>query len=573
MTPERILAALLAGSVVVALSRLAWRHWRTPPELRARPWRIAVLAVLQPVCAALLYLTLHPPATTQRANTLVVATANAPRLAGADVALPEAPPVAGAKRVPDLATALRHRSDVQRLRIVGDGLEARDREAARGLALAFTPPPLRRGIVALEPPLPQAPGGTVRVGGRVAGVSGGSVDLLDPAGARVDRQPLGRSGAFSLTGAARAPGFALFRIVVRDAGGTVEQADVPVVTDDDPAPRVLLLAGAPNAEVKYLRRWATDAGLPAVARITAGGGAVLGDAPVAVDAATLARFDVAIVDERSWAGLGQASRAALTAAVRGGMGLVVRVTGPVPAGTRAQWRALGLAIASGEATAPAPLAGGVPILTRRVLGTSPAAVPAWRDARGAVLTDWRAVGRGRVALWSAVDAFTLVLTGHADRYGRVWSDLLAAVARPRGRLRATVSLLPRAGERVSICAAGAGVRVEAPEGHAAPLADPASGPPSCAAYFPQDAGWRTLTDRDGAQPFYVYPPAAVPAVRAAERAEATTELRRARPSRAARSSAVPGASWPWFLALLATLAGLWWFERARWGRATRPSVA
>ena len=45
------------------------------------------------------------------------------------VALPEAAASDGSERVPDLGTALRRHPDVRTLHVVGDGLEARDRDA------------------------------------------------------------------------------------------------------------------------------------------------------------------------------------------------------------------------------------------------------------------------------------------------------------------------------------------------------------------------------------------------------------------------------------------------------------
>lgn len=89
-----MLASLLIAAVALAGARLAWWQWRAPVDLRARAWRVTILAAMQPVCAGLLYLTLMPPATPGSAATLVVATANAPRMAtNPVVALPEAPDI------------------------------------------------------------------------------------------------------------------------------------------------------------------------------------------------------------------------------------------------------------------------------------------------------------------------------------------------------------------------------------------------------------------------------------------------------------------------------------------------
>ena len=124
----------------------------------------------------------------------------------------------------------------------------------------------------------------------------------------------------------------------------VEQAAVPLLVTDSLAPRLLILAAAPGPEVKYLRRWATDAGFTVTTQMSAGGGIALGDPTIAINGATLRRFDLAIVDDRSWA----AQRGVLTGAAREGLGLILRPSGPIDGATRAQWRALGFGIGSGD---------------------------------------------------------------------------------------------------------------------------------------------------------------------------------------------------------------------------------
>ena len=74
---------------------------------------------------------------------------------------------------------------------------------------------------------------------------------------------------------------------------------------------------------------------------------------LAINAAALRSFDVAVIDDRSWAGLG-GERAEVMAAVRGGMGLVLRSGGPGD-GAAGQWRSLGFSVSGGEALTPIAL--------------------------------------------------------------------------------------------------------------------------------------------------------------------------------------------------------------------------
>lgn len=615
-----ILAGVLALAVVLAWTRLLWWQHNAPVESRARSWRLALLLLLQPIFATLLYFTFLPPSIPTEAGTLVVATAQAtPAQLGQQpgdsrVALPEAPVLAGVQRVPDLATALRRHPGTQRLRIVGAGLEARDREAVRGVSLAFDPPALPRGLIRLDPPARVAPGAAFSAGGQAHQLQGGWVELIDPAGQRTDSAVLDKAGAFTLQGSARVPGLALFTLRVRDAQRKLlEEVEVPLWTAADPAPRLLLLAGAPSPEIKYLRRWADDAGLSMHTQISVGGGVELGDAPITLNAASLQRFDLVILDERSWAALGANERAALLTAVRSGLGVLLRVTGSLPESTRRQWQALGLSVSGGSDSTPLQLAvddaddealrarrgagrrdampvveGEVidrPDLTRRRVQVNAVdATPLLRDGKDDVIASWRPEGRGRIAVWTLTDSFRLALSGQADRYGELWSEAFATLARPQAGPTPRIDTQPREQRRMALCGLGDKPRVIAPDGNLTTLLpDPATGTSNCAAYWPKHSGWHQLlqadapTDGDGeanetSWPFFVYATHTAPGLHAAELRNATLQLIGTPNASAARQPrnnqpGQRGPSWPWFLAWLASAAALWWLERARFGKS------
>ncbi len=567
MSAERIVGGLLALAMLIAWARLALWHRASP----SRAWRIAALAILQPVCAALLYLTLFPPSIAVPAATLTIATAGAPR--AADIVLPEASP---RPTDPDLATALRRRPGTRAIIVTGNGLTPRDIDAARGLAVAFDPAPLKPGITALAPPARTAPGAPFTISGQLAALPNAVVELIDPAGRVTDRQKSDAQGRFALTGTTRAAGLVTFR--VRTPG---HQADVPIIVQDSPAPRLLIMAGAPGPEVKYLRRWAIDAGFAVTTMTSAGGGIALGDTPVAITPASLRRFDAAIVDDRSWAG----QRGALIAATRDGLGLLLRPSGPIDAATRAQWQALGFALTGGNMPAPIALpaekdaaiartrrgipgadapdmaADILPDISR--LGQIPGgsdSVPLIRDAAGTPLAAWRAIGSGRVALFTPLDSYALTLTGRRELYGDWWSAILSAIARPIPTPPPALTAPAWVGERMALCDAA---RVTQPSGRTIALTpDPAAR--NCAAFWPGAPGWHLA---NGTAPFYVQPANALPGVRATRDRQATLLLRATTPDALTTTRKAPGSPWPWCLAWLAASALLWWLERARAGKS------
>ncbi len=602
MDVRGIATALLLLAVVLGSVRMAWFAWRRSP--RPRAWRTACLLLLQLLSAMLLYRTLFPPSTDARRETLVVATAGAPSdLAAALavnerlVALPEAGRLANAEPVPDLATALRRHRATGAIRVVGRGLGARDRDGARGLPVEFTPAPLPRGFIELPGFVAANPGADFDVRGRTNALAGGTVDLLDPAGQRIDSQTPGKDGGFVLTGAARGSGLVEFRLRARDARDrTVEEAVLPVTVSAPATPHVLLLAATPNAEVKYLRRWAADSGIRMTSQIQVGGGMQLGDPSVALDAATLKGFDAAIVDERAWDGLGAARRRALADAVRNGMGLLLRITGPVSPTLRNDLRSHGLTLARSDAPAEftlpiaaaneftavrlgpgspdAPTADTIATpgpfrLTRQPLRIEAMQGRAWLlDAGGHPLAAWNGLGTGRVGVWLPMDTFQLVLAGRGDLHARLWSDAIAAVARPAASPAPAVPTSGRQGQRLSLCGLADGATVSKPGGEPEPLhVDPAAGGQRCAGFWPRSAGWHAVRSGDQEAVFHVRTANELPGVAAFEDREAMQALSLLPPRQAAARDGAPGARWPWFLAWLLVSAGLWWLERSRPGRS------
>ena len=280
-----IVAALLSLAALLAVLRLL--------RQRHRPGRARLVALLlaQPPLAALLYFAMFPPLRPVAGDVLVVLTADSssaktptgePR-----IALPEAPAGADAEPMPDLATALRLHPEARRLHVVGAGLEARDIEAARALPITFAASAAPVGLVELHAPVQVAAGNAFTVNGRIAGLPDATVELRDPAGQRAQLVATDAQGRFAVQGNARSEGLATFSLLVSDkAGAARETLPLPLRIDAPPQPRVLALAGAPTPELKYLRRWAIDAGIALQTRISTGGGLMLGDPPVVLDAAS-----------------------------------------------------------------------------------------------------------------------------------------------------------------------------------------------------------------------------------------------------------------------------------------------
>lgn len=602
MTPQVLVAVLLVLAVLAAWARLALAHRRDARQPRA--WRLVALVLLQPLLAIALHGMLFPPPRPLAAGAMTLLTegatpADVPAAArdGVLLALPEAPAADGVPRVPDLGTALRRHPGTTEVHVVGAGLVARDRDAAASVGIVFAPPSPPRGLVRIDAPRQVAIGDAFRVAGRVEGVGDAKVELLDPAGRRIDLAQADAAGAFALDAVAFAAGPAEYRLRVRDGDdAVVDESRLALWIDAAVPPRVVLLAGAPTPETRALRRWFEAMGTPLQARIALGGGVQLGDAATSPQA--LAQTDLLLVDARAWSALGETGRARAMDAVRAGMGLLLRMDTPLPASALAPLRTPGFSLRGGEGTqawsppaqrlrdeaalrarlgagsrdAPFDLAqaeAAVPPLTRRawrVEGVD--AVPLSGDvAAGA----WRAEGRGRIGIWTLLDSYQWPLHGRADLYADLWSDAMATLSRAQASDVPTFAGTPRIDERLALCGVHDGAVVEAPDGGSTSLwLDPASGDRRCAGFWPAGAGWHRLRMGDAVHPFHVPEGEPHAGLRLAELREASLAIALAPPAgttiaEALPSRTAPGTPWPWFLGWLLLAAATWWLERARAG--------
>lgn len=581
MSMELLSAAVLAVAVLGHVL-LRWRaHLRMPSGQR-----VALLSVLSLAAAAALYFTLFPPERSAPADALVLLTAQADRVgvlpAGRRIALPEAPAGLEAERAPDLATALRRYPGSAVLHVVGDGLAARDRDAVQGRRLRLHPSPTPVGVVEFWRTPTVYAGMPWAVRGRIHGLPDAQVELLDPGDAVIARQRADAQGGFALGDRARAPGQVLYRLRVRDAKGAVhETLSVPVNVRQAPTLRMLSLAGGPNPEVKLLRRWALDAGLQLQSRIDLGPGTAVATPEAQISAATLRANDLLVVDERAWASMPAAQRRQVREAVAGGLGLLLRVTGPLDAASRADFAAFGLRLQ--DRVAPQgvrlPEPGGKrewPELNRYPLQAGGTGLQtALRDADGGALAVWRNLGEGRVGVLWLTDSHRLALAGFAGEHARLWSALASVLARPRPQQEPLLQGAEfRPQERMLVCRIGEDARMLSADGVAVRLVRDAEGAwRGCAAFWPQQSGWHTLASGDARLPFYVRAPDDGAALRRQTIRQATSALVSGH-QRGDRNASVPvpGSPWPFFIAWLCLSAALWLLERSRFGVRAEPSM-
>lgn len=547
--------------------------------------RKALLCVLQLLVAGALWLALFPPLQGVPAITALLLTSPAASLPadanGPLYALPEAGEVAGAQRVADLASLLRMQPQITTVQLLGDGLPARDRLPQRAV-LRHAPAALH-GLVDVQLPDTLASGGQLQVHARVAGQARANwqAELRDPAERLVDRQAIADNGQVSLQAPLRAAGLVVYTLRIVDADNRlIDSTPLPLQVVDGHALRLLQQAGAPNAENKFIQRWASDAGLASTRQLPTGGGVALGDPTTGMDARQLANSDLLLLDERSLLALGSAGRARLRSAVQAGLGVLVQPRDALQPSHRQALAELGMRVAGGNRAQTLVLeADKTPPERLDVLRGPRAHTPAqaesapslerWNvtanDARPLRLGAhdiglWQAVGKGRIGLLALPDTHLLVLAGRDELHAALWAHTTGTLARARAQEHGTLQHAARLWqhERNTVCGLDADTAViHTDSQHTQFLRiDPTT--PGCAAWWPQHAGWHRI----GNQAVFVTAPDQAPGLHRAQRLRETADTVAASALPADHAlPQQPGPRWPWWLALVGLLGVMWWVER------------
>ena len=567
----------MSPTLAIVLILLATAALGLAESMRLSGWRRRLGMAAAVAAPALLYFALFPPLHRTPAHTLQVLTpgAAAPELPDAAglrrVALPGSVAPAGVERVPDLATALRRHRDAAALHILGDGLNAADRDAARGRALRFDAPPLPRGVIALDVPPDVRAGHPFMLGGQVGQAQGLQMVLREPGGARQGPLALDADGRFQFSlFATRAAELSYELQLLAADGSELQRLAVPVQVRDGAALRLLLLSGGPDADLKYLQRWALDAGHTVDARISLSRGITQQRGDTSLSAATLAATDIAIVDERAWSALDKTTRARLLAVADAGMGLLLRLVAAPTAAQTAEWRGMGIVLDNADIATTLHLAGESRQGATAALQRLPLAargdtlIALARDAGGDAFAVARNRGQGRIGAWWLQGSHTLVTSGQGALHDTLWADTLDALARPRQVLLPVPPALSWQFERTVLCAREATLRVTAPSGAATDVTMRGTGDAHwCGGYWPRETGWHTLQAGEAGARFFVRAAADAPTLYQAQTSAATRALAGVSPAHAPARALAPGARWPWFLAWLLPAGVLWWLQRAQ----------
>ncbi|MFD2365370.1 hypothetical protein [Pseudoduganella sp. GCM10020061] len=342
------------------------------------------------------------------------------------------------------------------------------------------------------------------------------------------------------------------RLLGKD-GKPVAEGPVPFrVTDNEPL-RVQGRFGAPSFDAQVLARLLQQSHAVLDWRVVLG--KTITRAQTSREA--IARPDVVVVDAAYVERLPASARAQLMAQTASGVPLIVLGAN---ASDRSLWqREFQLALASqpdGTETR-GELKMAVPALAAQAQGT-------WRDGGERIAT--RAWQQGRITWLSLADWHRHAIT-QPKALALWWQQVVdaAGVRRKVDMNWLAPAEMPLAGQRLEVCATGVqgSVRFPSLDQSLEWQRRPDKAGASCVAVWPRKEGWlamETGAKGEARSAVYVYEDQDWPMWQAAQRRDATA-LYAARTPERVPAGRTPLPEWPFALAFVAAMLGLWWRER------------
>jgi hypothetical protein len=334
----------------------------------------------------------------------------------------------------------------------------------------------------------------------------------------------------------------------------IAEGPVPFIVHEPALLQVVGRFGAPSFDLRVLNDLLTTGGALLDWQVTLGRAITRTEAP----RGEMASPNLMVIDAARFERMAAGERAALLDRVAKGMPLLVLGGNANDPGVWSRTLQLPLRAQPLGAKIDAPLE--MPVAS--LLPPSRDAGP-WRGTDNMVWTrDWQ---QGRIA-WLGVTEWHRHAIAEPRALALWWQGVLDRVGvEERHKTEWLVpSDMPLAGQRLELCARGVSGQVTLPDLKQSlswqRRADRTDA--SCAALWPQKAGWLQLQDQNaGSHAIYVYATKDWPGWQAAERRDATAHYAARSQIQPVNGPTRPAPSWPFALVFAAAMLLLWWRER------------
>ncbi len=438
--------------------------------------------------------------------------------------------------------------DAARIKLTGDGLRQAQWDDLPARPLDWTPP--KADVLRLDFPAQVMLGRSFALTMTMPGTAQRKLQLLAENGQLI-AEAAGTGPALTVQWLPPVAETLVLRARLLDTGGKVlSEGPIPFTVRDAVPLRVQGRFGSPSFDIRVLNELLAAGNALVDWQVVLGKGITRNETA----RAPMDKPELLVVDAGHFERLPETSRAALLAQVGRGTPLLVLAASASDTGFWSRTLQLALKEQSDLKPAGSPLAmASVPFHPN---GAGP-----WAKRGDRVWSrQWQ---QGRI-VWLGVSEWHRYAITEPRALGLWWQDVLdhAGIERPDTLVWLAPQEMPLPGQRLAVCAQGAGGDVIFPDlkqtlawQRRSDKADSV-----CAAVWPQTSGWLRMQSGASSSQVYVYDKADWPLWQKAQRRDATQRYA-ARTPAAVKKAVTPLPAWPFALAFIAAMLALWWRER------------
>jgi hypothetical protein len=370
--------------------------------------------------------------------------------------------------IPELGYYLRIHPEISGLQVSGNGLSAAELKQVGDRSYEFKPATAAGGVLSVSWPDKLPSSSLLQVEGRFENTKDTPVKLvLEGLGTRMDSVVISpkQKLSFKLSCRPKQVGRAIYHLLVNEGAEEVGREPIPFTVYEPVKLKVMVLAGAPDFEDKFMRNWLLENHYLAYFRtriskdkFSVDAVNVPGSQVPAFSASMFAKYDLLIADDEELAALPGAMQSRLRAAVSSGTGLLVRLADDKPKSVFAKgFRVQNsndsisssvVAVISGEGMKLKP----VPVNRQAYISPAAEQVPVIENFSGKILLSNTMLGRGRIAASTLHTTYNWILSGASADYGLYWSAVINKTSREAEKVLSwSVSpQLPAVGEELAL---------------------------------------------------------------------------------------------------------------------------
>jgi hypothetical protein len=468
------------------------------------------------------------------------------------------------------------------LHVFGYGFSENELQELKNKNIVFHPSVINAGIISASWKQMLQTGEQLRLQGRYANntaqkiklVLGGLNTVLDS----ITIQP-NTQNSFELTTVPKNVGKAVYSLTAVADDKTLEEEFIPVDIKQPDSLAVLMLAASPDFENRFLKNWLSQNAFSVTMRTAISKGkfdkAYINSSSTDIDKITtplLDKYDVVITDASALAALSNDEQNTIQNKVEAGLGLVIKTdtvlqsafyTSTFPLYTpQAKEQQVAVKLTGENNYNMLPIE--QPVYVKEAASTQTLAA----DSSNQILVASSLYGQGKIVLTTINDTYSWVLAGNTVAYTSYWGNLIGKAARkktrpinisfnqpfPRVNQQLLINIETKAGNAPSIIIGGSNIYPK--QSINLPFVWQGT-------YWPEQAGWQTITVNNSTQDFYVHDTSDWQYVDAAEKLNSTNQYIIKQKQQADRqepsttSEQVPVPKYYFFILLVICCTTLW----------------